>query len=230
MHPLVPGFLGLLYATHATFAMAGATQVEVERRKTTLTPVGAERAANRDGTIPAWSGGYTTPASGYRPGEPEPDPFAADAKLFSITSVNYKNYADKLPDGAKALFERFPDYRMDIYQTHRSAALPRQIYANIFANATRAHAAPEGIAVGIDGAVGGIPFPIPHNGSEAMWNHLLGYWGPERELHVRTYLAAPDGSIELSSSYREAADFPFYYPNATPSSFGGYYFKTRHWQ
>ncbi len=57
MHPIVLAFLGLLCAMHATSAMAGATQVEADRLKTTLTPVGAERAGNRDGTIPAWSGG-----------------------------------------------------------------------------------------------------------------------------------------------------------------------------
>ena len=108
--------------------------------------MGAERAGNKDGTIPAWNGGDTTPAPGYRPGQIEPDPFSKDAKLFSITSANYRNYLDKLPDGAKVLFERFPDYRMDIYPTHRSAALPSQIYANVYANATRAHAAPEGIS------------------------------------------------------------------------------------
>ena len=230
MRLVVLAFVGSLFATQATPAPAAATPAEAERLKSDLTPVGAERAGNRSGTVPAWNGGYTIPAPGHRSGDVEPDPFAQDAKLFSITSTNYRNFADKLPDGARALFERFPDYRMDIYPTRRSAALPAQIYANIYANATRAHAAAEGIAIGVEGASGGIPFPVPHSGFEAMWNHLLAFWGPARELHLKTYIAAPDGSIELASSYREAADFPFYYPNATPTSFGGYYFKTRHWQ
>src|SRR5215472_2069738 len=230
MRLLVVASFVWVFAAHVPSAFAGATQAEAARLKTILTPVGAERAGNKDGTIPAWNGGYTIPAPNYRSGEPEPDPFAGDAKLFSITSSNYKSYADRLPEGAKALFERFRDYRMDVYPTHRSAALPQSIYANIFANATRAHAAANGIAIGIEGAAGGIPFPIPHSGFEAMWNHLLGFWGPARELHVKTYVASPDGTVELASSYREAADFPFYYPNATPGSFGGYYFKTRRWQ
>ena len=229
MRPLVLAFLGILAAVGSS-TYANATSSEADRLKSDLTPVGGERAGNKDGTIPAWSGGYTTPAPGYRQGQVEPDPFAGDKKLFAITAANYRNFSDKLPEGAKALFERFPDYRMDIYPTHRSAAYPPEVYSNIYANVTRAHAAAEGIAIGVDGAAGGIPFPIPKNGFEAMWNHLLGYWGAARELHVKTYVAAPDGTIELTSSYREVADFPFYYPNATPSSYSGYYFKTRHWQ
>jgi hypothetical protein len=230
MRPFVSPFVVLLLATLATSALAAGTLAESERLKTDLTPVGAERAGNREGTIPPWNGGYTTSNPGYRPGQVEPDPFGRDTKLFSITSMNYRTFVDKLPEGAKALFERFPDYRMDVYPTHRSAALPPQVYSNISANVARAHAALDGISFGVDGAFGGIPFPIPHNGFEAMWNHLLGFWGTARELHVKTYVAAPDGAIELASSYRETADFPFYFPTATASSFGGYYFKTRHWQ
>ena len=31
---------------------------------TTLTPLGAERAGNADGSIPAWTGGMTEPSTG----------------------------------------------------------------------------------------------------------------------------------------------------------------------
>jgi len=43
------------YAT----AMAGVTAEEAAKLKTTLTPFGAERAGNAEGTIPAWDGGIT---------------------------------------------------------------------------------------------------------------------------------------------------------------------------
>src|SRR4051812_7415600 len=92
-----------------------ATPGEAEALKSTLTPVGAERAGNATGTIPAWTGGYTTPAPGYQEGAPRPDPFGADKPLFSITAANVAQYADQLPEGAKALFAKYPDYRMDIY-------------------------------------------------------------------------------------------------------------------
>jgi hypothetical protein len=193
-----------------------------------LTPVGAERAGNRAGTIPAWTGGYTATPSDYRPGSPRPDPFASDRPLFSITAANANTYAANLPEGARTLFKRFANYRMDIYPTRRSAAFPGSVYENIARNAVRAAPAPEGIQFGVTGAIGGIPFPVPRDGYEAMWNHLLAYWGPAREVHLRTYVASSAGTISLTASYNEIADFPFYYANATPQSMGGYYFKTRH--
>jgi hypothetical protein len=207
--------------------LALVTNQEAAELKARLTPVGAERAGNADGTIPAWTGGVTS-APGYVSGAPRPDFFPADKPLFSITARNFRNYEDKLPEGAKALFAKQPDYRMDIYPSHRSAAAPDWVYENIFRNATRAHAAPEGIAYGVEGAVGGIPFPVPRNGFEAMWNHLLAFWGPSRELTVSTYIVPSGGAVEKASAYKEIADFPYYFQDATPESFGPYYFKTLH--
>ena len=216
--------LAALAATAAPAAVSGQDAAELKSR---LTPVGAEREGNADGTIPAWTGGVTA-APGYVQGAPRPDPFPADKPLFSITARNVHDYEDKLPEGAKALFAKYPDYVMRIYPSRRSAAAPDWVYENIFRNATRAHAAPEGIAYGVEGAVGGIPFPIPRNGFEAMWNHLLAFWGTARELSVSTYVVPSGGAVEKASTYREIADFPYYYPGAAPDSFGAYYFKTLH--
>ena len=218
--------LGLACLAAAPPAFAAVSDAQAEQLKSTLTPVGAERAGNKDHSIPAWTGGYTTAPPGYREGDVRPDPFAGEKRLFAITSKNIDTYADRLPEGAKALFRKYPDYRMDIYPTQRSAAMPPAVYASIYQNATRAHAAPQGIAYGVEGAVGGIPFPIPQNGFEAMWNHLLAFWGPAREVPLKTWIVSADGTIELSTGYKETTDFPYYYPNATPQSVDGYYFKT----
>jgi len=208
-------------------APASVSGQEAAQLKSRLTPVGAERAGNAEGTIPAWTGG-TTSVPGYASGTPRPDLFAADKPRFAITARNFREYEDKLPEGAKALFLKYADYRMDIYPTHRSAAVPDWVQENVFRNATHAHAAPEGIAYGVEGAVGGIPFPIPKNGFEAMWNHLLAFWGPARELTVSTYIVPSGGAVERASAYKEIADFPYYYQGATADSFGAYYFKTLH--
>src|SRR5207302_712927 len=152
----------------AVTAQSAVTADQAQQLRGRLTPTGAERAGNAEGTIPAWSGGYLSSAPGYIQGAPRPDPFAADKPLFSITAENFKNYSDRLPEGAKALFARFADYRMDVYPAHRSAAAPQWVYDNVLANATRAHAASAGIAYGVAGAAGGIPFPLPENGFEAM--------------------------------------------------------------
>ena len=46
---------------------------------------------------------------------------------------------------------------------------------NTLANATRASTKDGGL--GITGAIGGYPFPIPKTGNEAIWNHLMRYQG-----------------------------------------------------
>lgn len=192
-----------------------------------LTPVGAERAGNAAGTIPVWTGGLTEPLpAGERP-TIAPAPFTGENPLFTITASNLAVHAAQLPEGALALFHRFPDYRMHIYPTHRTAALPQAVYDAIARNATRAHAGPSGISFGVAGAAGGIPFPIPADGAEVVWNHLLAFWGAAREDHVSTYVAAGDGSIVQTAGYSEVSDFSYYAPGVSPETVGKYYFKTR---
>jgi hypothetical protein len=206
-------------------ARAAVSPEDAARLGTTLTPMGGERAGNADGSIPAWTGGNTAlsaPESGSRP-----DPFAGERSLFSITESNLPRYAARIPEGAKALFAKYPDYRMDVYPTHRTAAAPQAVYDAILRNATAARAAPEGITSGIAGAAGGIPFPIPRDGAEAMWNHELAFWGVARETRLVTYVVFGGQPPELTDDRREVVDFPYYYPNATPSSVGPYYLERR---
>jgi len=216
----------IILSAHAP-VVAAVSAEEAARLKGPLTPMGAERAGNTDGTIPAWSGGYTTIQPGYIQGQRRDDPFPNEKPLFSITTANYQTYSGKLTEGQKALFAKFPDYRMDVYPTHRTAAAPQRVYDAIAANATRAQPGPDGIAYGVAGAAGGIPFPIPKSGAEIMWNHLLAFWGPAREDEVENYLVSSDGSRTLTNHYKEIVDFPYYYPDAAPGSFGDYYFKRR---
>ena len=91
---------------------------------TPLTPVGAERAGNKDGTIPEWKGGITTPPDGYKVGMHHPDPFASDKPSFEITAKNYKEQGDKLSAGQIAMFEKYPNWKMVVYPTRRSASFP----------------------------------------------------------------------------------------------------------
>ena len=194
----------------ASGAAIGAVSLEqAEALRTTLTPVGAERAGNAAGTIPEWTGGYTLADPNYRQGDKRPDPFAADKPLFSITPANLGEHATLLPEGVKALFAKFPTYRMDVYPTRRSAAAPQYVYDNIFQNASRARPAMEGIANGVENAAGGIPFPIPKSGHEVVWNHLLAFWGAARETRLSTYVVSANGQADLTARYREVADFPY---------------------
>ncbi len=206
-------------------AWAASDSTAADLLSTGFTPVGAERAGNVAGTIPAWTGG--APKTPIAAGARRPDLFGWEAKIATITAQNANQYAANLPAGARALFKKYPDYTMDIYPSHRTASLPPEIYAAIAQNATHAHASPDGIGAGVAGAIGGIPFPIPTDGTQAVWNHLLAFWGAAREVTVSTYVAPGDGSVERTAEYRETTDFPYYYPGATAASMGAYYFKTR---
>lgn len=175
------------------------TAEKAAQLKSTLTPFGAERAGNADGSIPAWDGGYTKPIPGTVPGQSAPDPFAADKPLFSITAKNMAQYADKLTDGTKALIKKYPDtFRVDVFPTHRTAAAPQRVYDGTFANATRCKLLDGGDTGLIPEAkfcAGGVPFPIPNNGSEAMWNHQLGWQGHAVRNELYILLLTPDRNV-----------------------------------
>ncbi|WP_026374882.1 DUF1329 domain-containing protein [Aestuariibacter salexigens] len=157
-------------------ALAKVSEAEAAKLGTTLTPLGGEKAGNADGSIPAWNGGITTPPAGYSPGDHHPDPFADDKPLFVISASNVKEYEKFLSPGQIELFNTYPDtYRMPVYQTRRTASNPEEVYAATKANATRAELVEGGN--GIRNAVLGVPFPIPQNGLEAIWNHILRYRG-----------------------------------------------------
>ena len=162
-------------AAFAAPAAAELSQAELAKLGTTLTPVGAEKAGNAAGTIPAWDGGITRAPAGYKPGGWHPDPFASDKPLFTIDQKNVDQYKDHLAPGQIALIKKYPDFKMIVYPTHRSAAFPQCHYEETKQCAAKAQLAPNGN--GVVGCVGGIPFPEPKNGNEAIWNTELRYTG-----------------------------------------------------
>jgi hypothetical protein len=173
--------LGILAATVALglsshIALAKVSPEEAAKLGAELTPLGAEKAGNADGSIPEWTGGITAPPAGFEPGGFHVDPFPNDKPLFEITGANYKEHVEFLSEGQQKLFETYPDtYRMPVYQTRRSASNPTAIYDATKVNATNAELLEGGN--GLKGAALGIPFPIPKDGIEAIWNHILRYRG-----------------------------------------------------
>ncbi|MHB8766385.1 MAG: DUF1329 domain-containing protein, partial [Deferrisomatales bacterium] len=168
---VLAGAAAVLAWTPAAFAKA--TPDELARLGADLTPFGAEKAGNKDGTIPAWEGGLTKPPAGYKTGMHHPDPFAEDKVLFTITAANLEQYKDKLSPGHQALLKTYDGYKLNVYPTRRSAAAPERIYAATKKIAATAELV--GGGDGVKGAVGGIPFPVPKDGLEVIWNHLLRY-------------------------------------------------------
>lgn len=142
-----------------------------------LTPLGAKRKGNFEKTIPAWTGGITSFPPGYEIGERHVDPFADDAKLFTINAKNVDQYIDKLSSGQQALLKTYPDsWHMDIYPSRRSASYPEWVYSAIIKNAAEAEVITKGKG-GVINAKVSSPFPIPSNGIEAIWNHNLRWRG-----------------------------------------------------
>ena len=71
--------------------------------------IGAEKAANKDGTIPAYTGGLTTPPAGFKAGDGiRPNPFAGEKPRLAIDAKNMAQHADKLTEGTKALLQKYP--------------------------------------------------------------------------------------------------------------------------
>jgi hypothetical protein len=167
---IVAGLALPLGAANAAVSAAEAAKLGKE-----LTPVGAEKAGNADGSIPAWEGGITKPPAGYKRGDHHPDPFAADKPVTTITAQNYKQMGDKLSVGQQAMFAKYPNYQMPVYPTRRSASFPQRTYDFTIKNATTAKTVADGD--GVVDAAEGIQFPIPKDAYEVIWNHKLKYKG-----------------------------------------------------
>jgi hypothetical protein len=174
-----------------------------------LTPMGAIRAGNADGSIPAWTGGLVGAPAGWHQGQTRPDPYGAEKPLFSITAANVSRYQDKLAAGTVAMLRTLPGFRVDVYPSHRSFGAPQFIYDNAIANASRAHLIHDGQDV--EGAQVAIPFPVPHNGSEAIWNHILRWRGFGASRTMAIAITTPTGDYALMK-WIERIFFPYDIP------------------
>jgi hypothetical protein len=167
-------FLFLL--TYAALTNAAITAEEADRLKSELTPMGAERAGNADGTIPPWTGeGIST----KRTGSHYPNPFSEDTPLFTIDAGNVDEYADKLTPGQLALFATYPDtFKMPVYPSRRTTSYPDWLVENTYQVSQTAELESDGN--GVNNAKAAVPFPIPKSGLEVVWNHLLRFQGTYR--------------------------------------------------
>jgi len=190
-------------------AQAAITAEEAKALGTTLTPVGAEKAGNKEGTIPAYNGGLKSGPAGYKAGDGvRPDPFAGEKPRLVIDAKNMAEHADKLTEGTKELLKKYPSFRVDVYPTHRSVAFPKFVTDNTVAGATKVKTGNDGRS--IEGAHAGFPFPIPKDGYEAMWNHLLRFNGTSYEAKYRNLNVDSSGRPALATEGVSVQEFPFW--------------------
>jgi len=206
--------LSLLVAAPVT---AKVSQVEADKLRTTLTPMGGERAANKDGSIPAWEGGLSTSPPCFKgEGTRLCDPFPEDKPLFTVNASNYTQYKDKLAAGQLAMFTKYADtYKLNVYKSRRTAAYPDFVNEATYKNATTAELGGGGEA--LVNAITGIPFPIPKNGVEPVWNHKIRYRGQGTRRWNNQAAVTTSGDFNLVK-IREDVRFTYSQKDATPES------------
>lgn len=206
--------VGLLAGSYITNAQAAVSAAEAQRLGTTLTLFGAKKAGSVDGAIPPYTGGIAAmkglPAASATTGYP--DPFANEKPLFTITKENMAKYVTELTPGAVALLDRYPRFRIDVYPTHRTASYPGWVLKNTLKNATAAREIGDGD--GVEGAYGGIPFPIPKDGYQVMWNNFLAYHPAYCKITDENYLVGANGTVTDVGTITSHIITPYYNPNA----------------
>ena len=199
----------ILTMAYAPLSFGAVSPEEAAKLGTTLTLFGAEKAGNKDGTIPAYTGGLTKPPANYVPNSGRrPDPFAGEKPLFSINAQNMSQYADKLTEGTKGLMKKYPTYRIDVFKTHRTVAYPDLVLKNTVKLATKARTASDGLI--LKDAHGGFPFPIPKTPYEVMWNHLVRYQGRSSESRAVSNLVDATGRVVPAAGITIWQEWPYY--------------------
>ena len=216
-------FIAALASAAGNIAYAGVTADEAKKLGTSLTAVGAEKAGNKDGSIPAYTGGLTKAPAAYKAGDGlRPDPFADDKPLFTVDGKSVDKYADKLTEGTKALMKKYPDYRIDVYKTQRSVAYPKFVEDNTAKCATSAKTTNDGRSM--QGCHAGFPFAIPKTGYEVMWNHLVRYQGIAYSVKYRNWNIDASGRPSVSTEGSIVQEYPYWEADKADS---GTYYKQR---
>ena len=156
-----------------------------------LTPVGAERAANADGSIPAWHADELSDQQHLE----WMDSIMAEAPLYTITADNIDRYRQWLAPGLQKMFDLHPDsFIMPVYPSHRTARQPEWTYGNIKRNVTDARISESGDE--LLAAWPGTPFPIPQSAHQIMWNHQTRWKGLFISLHLYENTVYPNSLVD----------------------------------
>ncbi|MCY1263192.1 hypothetical protein D9M68_177640 [compost metagenome] len=224
-------FVPTLLAASLVVAFAGTAQAavsaaEAARLGASLTLVGADKAGNADGSIPAYDGGLTSAPAGFKSGDSvRPDPFANEKPVLVIDGRNVDQYKNLLSATTVELAKRFPSFRVDVFPTHRTVAMPQGVLDNSVKNATGAKSENGGLA--IDNVLPGVPFPIPQNGAEAMWNHLLRYQGVTINSKYDSWNVDSAGVPTLATTGKAFISYPIYEDLNKPISNTDVYYQMK---
>ncbi|MBP8255846.1 MAG: DUF1329 domain-containing protein [Opitutaceae bacterium] len=168
------------FGANTTRAAVGAD--EAKQLGATLTEFGAEKAGNKDGSIPAYTGGLEKVASyDSKTMNTYIDPFAAEKPLYTVDAKNLGQYEGQLTAGTLAMLKQYPTFKVNVYPSHRTFRYTSSVLQNTVKNATTAKLVGQIEGDALSGAdegnlpYAGIPFPIPKTGYEVLWNQLARF-------------------------------------------------------
>lgn len=207
-------------------AQAAVTAAEADSLKSTLTPLGGERAGNASGTIPAWDANPSVSVSSEKIGDVPVKVFGDEKPILQITAANMAEHAEHLTEGTRALLTKYPTFRLDVYPTHRTGVAPQWVYDNTLRNATQCQTTEGGLSV--SGCYGGTPFPIPKTGTEAIWNHLLRLENEATTIDsFKNIILTADGNRVIATENDQYNQYPYNYKDGSPETWSGEYFLMR---
>jgi len=173
-------------------AIAKVSPEEAERLGDELTPMGAEREGNGD-EIPAWDGGLSNVPEGYEDDGHYVNPFPEDEPLFVIDQSNVDEYEDRLSPGQIKMIKEYDDYKMPVYKTRRTMTYPQEIFDKVKKNALNTTLIKGGN--GLEDFDTAIPFPMPENGLQIIWNHITRYRGGAVSREIDQVTPQEDGDF-----------------------------------
>ncbi len=207
-------------------AQAAVSSEEAEALKSTLTPLGGERAGNADGSIPEWVPNPQVSVSSEKVGDVPVRVFADEKPILQITAANMAEHAERLTEGTQALLKKYPTFRVDVYPTHRTGVAPQWVYDNTLRNATECQTTEGGMS--LSGCYGGTPFPIAKNGTEVIWNHLLRMENEATTVDsFRNIILTADGSRVVATENDMYNQYPYYYKDGSADKWSGEYWLMR---
>ncbi len=161
--------------------------------KNGLTLVGAIARGNYAGDLPAIEGSRALSCpENFQKGVFLADPYGEEDVLFRIDHTNMDEYENRLTPGQMARLRLAKHYYMNIYPTHRNYELSKKFLKSTQKSRKSARIDKN---LNLSGYKGGLPFPVPENGIEAIFNVQKGrhFYDMKGTFTVRTI--APSGRV-----------------------------------
>ena len=117
-------------------------------------------------------------------------------------------HADKLTEGTKALLQKYPTFRVDVYPTHRTVAFPKFVADNTAKNATKAKTTNEGRSH--RGRARRLPVPDSEERQRGDVEPPGALQRPAYEAKYRNLNVDSSGRASLATEGISVQDFPFW--------------------